>query len=136
MVHLQTTAGLMHLSSCLTSVDNTPRKDAETFCLTQPFKLLFTCVLRVARPDHGPEEELEGGLVGVEVRGPVRGVDVVDVDDADGEGEVHDDEDEQEDEHVQDHVRDADDDGAGGAPHQAALHGSAEMNVVLIKRTI
>ena len=71
---------------------------------------------------------------------PVGGVDVVDIDRAEGEGQVDDDEEEQEDEDVEDHVGDADDHGAGRAPHQSALNGSeidktrSELELVYLLR--
>ncbi len=46
---------------------------------------------------------------------------LVDVDDAEGEADVYDDEDEKEDEDVNDHVGHADDDGSSLSPHQPAL---------------
>ena len=46
---------------------------------------------------------------------------LVDVDDAEGEADVHDDKDEKEDEHVDDHVGHADDDRTRLPPHQTKL---------------
>ena len=65
---------------------------------------------------------------------PVRGIDIVDVDRAEGEGHVHDNEEEEEDEDVEDHVRDADDHWACCAPHQTALDGPCDCVVVEIKK--
>ena len=54
----------------------------------------LACKLWVPSPYHGPEEELEGGLVVIEAVGSFVRIDGVNVDHAQSEGYVDDDEDE------------------------------------------
>ena len=78
--------------------------------------------VRVPRSDERPPEQLEGGLVGVEELGPVVIVNLVDINNHQGEADVDNDEDEEEDQDINDHVRHGDDDGARLSPHQSSLH--------------
>ena len=75
----------------------------------------------MSSPNHRPEEQFESHFVSVEMRCSLIRINPIDVDGADGEGQIHDDEDKQKHQNVQDHVWDADDHGTSLAPHQASL---------------
>ena len=81
--------------------------------------------VRVPRPDERPPEQLEGGLVGVEELRPVVIVDLVDIDNHQGEADVDNDEDEEEDQNVNDHVGHGDDDRASLPPHEPCLNNAS-----------
>ena len=77
--------------------------------------------VRVPGPDQRPPEQLEGRLVGVEELSPVVIVNLVDVDNNEGETEVDNDKDEEEHQDITDHVRHGNDDQNGKEEKQGPL---------------
>ena len=78
--------------------------------------------VRVPGPDERPPEQLEGRLVGVEELRPVVIVNLVDIDNHQGEADIDDDKDEEEDQDINDHVGHGDDDRSRLSPHEPCLN--------------
>ena len=78
--------------------------------------------VRVASPDQRPPEQLEGGLVRVEELGPVVVINLVNIDNHQGEADVDDNEDKEEDEYINDHVGHGDDNRPRLSPHETSLN--------------
>ena len=77
--------------------------------------------VRVPCTDQRPPEQLEGRLVGVEELSPVVIVNLVDIDNDEGEADVDNDKDEEEHQDITDHVRHGNDDQNGKEEKQGPL---------------
>ena len=98
----------------------------------EDFSIQVTCKLRIACTYQGPKEQLESRSVRLEMLSTLIGIDIVNMNHAQGEWYVNNHENEQEHQHVQDHVGHTDNDGTSLPPHQSNLNRSEEHRAAKI----